>query len=342
MWRAGIGWSADGYECAIIDGAGVPAAQHTRFPRSGLIDLVAFLRDAHEQAGGDLVTVIDSTNGLVDGSLLTAGLVVYRADPQALPTRPALGSVDAGVLVRVPPSDLTRLSLETGTMSGRYPETVAGWVASVDVERRLADEGRFSRHGPRRRPEVAITFDDGPDPRYTAAILDILRDHQAPATFFCVGMNAAAHPDLVARAADEGHELANHTWSHAFLPDLTRAEVLRQIDETNAAIARVTGRQPTLMRPPYGARTPAALEWLAEHGMTMVTWDVDGGDWARPGPDAIARATVEVAEAGSVVLMHDAGGDRSQTVAALPALLAGLQDRGLRPVPLERVLGLAA
>jgi peptidoglycan/xylan/chitin deacetylase (PgdA/CDA1 family) len=338
MWCAGIGWGTGGYECAVVDDAGEPVAQPTRFPGRGLADLIAYLRAMHDRAGGAMTVVVDSTNGLLDGWLTAVGLDVYRADPPVLPQRPPFGSADAGALARVPLTRLTRLSAGTGTLAGRYDESAAAKASCGDVEARLAADGRFAQHGPRQQPEVAVTFDDGPEPAFTGTVLDILRDHGVPATFFCVGMNAAAHPGLVARAAEEGHLLGNHTFSHPYLPDLTRDEVLRQVDEANGALARVTGLPPALVRPPYGARTPQALEWLAGAGMTTVLWDVDPGDWARPGTDLIAEVTVGRAGAGSVLLLHDGGGDRAQTVAALPAILSGLQDRGLKVVPLDRLL----
>jgi peptidoglycan-N-acetylglucosamine deacetylase len=337
MWIAGVGWSARGFECAIVDRLGVSVGQRTRFTADRQSDLITFLRDAAERSAGELVVVVDSTNGLLDGSLMAAGLVVYRADPPALPARPAFGSVDAEALARVDPARLTRLSIPTGTIAGRGEESAAAIEASAGVEHRLAAEGRFAAHGTRGRAEVALTFDDCPDPRFTGSILDILRDHGAPATFFCVGMKAGAHPHLVARAADEGHAVGNHTWSHPYLPDLTRDEVLRQVDATNQALTTATGAAPTLVRPPYGARTPQALRWLAAHGMTTVVWDVDTGDWARPGTAAIAAAAAAV-QPGSVLLMHDGGGDRSQTVAALPAILTRLSTVGYEFVSLDRML----
>jgi peptidoglycan-N-acetylglucosamine deacetylase len=332
MLQVGIGWDADGFECAIA------GDDRTRFAGGDLAGLVAFLEAAHVRAGGELITVIDSTNGLLDSSLMAAGLDVYRVDAATLPDRPAFGSVDAAVLATVDRAALTRLAIPTGTIAGRADETAAGIAASAEVERRLAGAGRFAVHGARDRSQVALTFDDGPDPRFTGAILDLLRDHGVVASFFCTGMNAAAHPDLVARIAAEGHPIGNHTWSHPYLPELGRDEVLRQVDTTNAALARVTGQVPVLARPPYGARTPDVLQWLAGQGLTTVLWDVDPCDWASPGRDAIADGVAAGVRPGSVVLMHDGGGDRWQTVAALPAVLAGLLGQGYELVPVARML----
>jgi peptidoglycan/xylan/chitin deacetylase (PgdA/CDA1 family) len=355
MWSAGIGWSGDGFECAVVDRSGAPVGQRARFRQDGLAELTRFLLDlagrapagtadgdrgdpATGESGSGLAVVIDSTNGLLDGSLMAAGLDLYRADPPVLPPRPAFGSVDAGALARVAPADRTRLSVDTGTIAGRDAETAAAITASAQVEQRLAAAGSFAEHGTRDRRELALSFDDGPDPRFTGAILDILADRGVPATFFCVGMNAAAHPGLVARAAGAAHLIGNHTFSHAYLPELGRDEVLRQVDATNDALAAVTGTRPALVRPPYGARTPQALEWLADHAMTTVLWDVDPADWSRPGTGKIVAAAVAAARAGSVLLMHDGGGERSQTVEALPAVIDGVLAAGYRIVALDRLL----
>ena len=152
-------------------------------------------------------------------------------------------------------------------------------------------------------------------------------------------MNAGGYPELVARAVAEGHRIGNHTWSHAYLPELTRDEVRRQVDATGAALATAAGEAPALVRPPYGARTGDALDWLAEAGLTTVLWDVDAADWSSPGVDRITAGTLAQARPGAIVLLHDGGGDRSQTVAALPAVIAGLRADGYRLVPLAEVAG---
>ena len=191
---------------------------------------------------------------------------------------------------------------------------------------------------------IALTFDDGPNPPHTGRILDVLDRYGVPATFFCVGLHASAYTEEVARMSEAGHRLANHTWSHPFLPDLTVAELAAQLERTDEAIARVAGEQgPRLFRPPYGSRTPEIMSWLGETDAgRMVLWDVDANDWALPGADAIAGSVLARSRPGSIVLMHDGGGDRSQTADALPAVIEGLLARGYRFARVDEMTAPAA
>ncbi|MBP2702779.1 polysaccharide deacetylase family protein [Microbispora sp. RL4-1S] len=341
MWYAGIGWGADGYEIVAVDGAGAPVAPPNRFDGTGTAEPVAYLRSLAERNGGDLIAVIDSTNGVVDGELMAAGVTVYRADPWDVAPRPAFGSPPATALAeaaRSRLSRLTRLSLDSGTLGGREDQADADIDRGAPVERELIARGRCIVHAGRAQPEVALTFDDGPHPVHTPRVLDVLRRYRVTATFFCVGLHVRAHPGIAARIADEGHTLGNHTWSHPYLPDLGRDEVLGQVDRTAEALRRATGETPTLLRPPYGGRSPEVLSWLAEAGQTTVLWDVEAADWAMVGAPAIVRNVVDGTDFGSIILLHDGGGDRSQTADALPGILEFLLVRGCRFVPVDHLL----
>jgi peptidoglycan/xylan/chitin deacetylase (PgdA/CDA1 family) len=334
MWWAGVGWRGGDVEVAVVDGAGTGVVPTTRFAGRHVPELIALLRAQQTRSDGGLTVVLDSTNGMLVGHLLAAGLTVYRADPPDLPPRPAFGSVSGPDLAHcgaTRPGVLHRLTTTTGALAGREAEFFGGIARAEPVERELTAAGRCLARGPGTGPQVALTFDDGPDPVFTAQVLEILRRYGAVGTFFCVGLNARAYPELVGRITDAGHLVGNHTWSHPYLPDLTRDELLRQIDMTDAALGTVG-----LVRPPYGARSPEVLHWLAGHDRTTVLWDVDVRDWALPGTAAIVAAS-GTASAGSVVLMHDGGGDRRQTVEALPAVIEGLLDRGYRFVTVDRL-----
>lgn len=182
--------------------------------------------------------------------------------------------------------------------------------------------------------EVALTFDDGPSEPYTAEILDILRAHRAPATFFLCGENAERHPELVRRILAEGHEIGNHTYSHPYLYLKSRAGIAAEIDRTQDVLQRVCGRRPTLFRPPFGVRGLPLWSVLRERGMRMVLWSVRGYD-GRLDAEGVARTTLEQLKPGAIILLHDGFEtqpadriDRSATVRALPAIIDGVRKAG--------------
>ena len=180
---------------------------------------------------------------------------------------------------------------------------------------------------------VALTFDDGPDPRFTPQILDVLRRRHIPATFFAIANEAQARPALVRREVHDGHVVANHTYSHLDLTTMPKARAEAEILGGAAVIEGITGRKPALFRSPYGdgdsrAGTEGGDAIATGLGMHPVRWTDDPGDWRRPGVDAIVDRVVAGASANTIVLLHDGGGDRSQTVVALPRIIDALQARG--------------
>lgn len=338
MLYAGISWHAGGYRLAVLgpDGHRVPAPGEYASHRAG--ELITELR----KLGDGLTVVVESTNGTLDGRLMAAGLRVHRADPWLLPDRPLLGSVPAEDLARASLRDtrgLVRLEAHRGTQTGREDELAAQIAGSAEADRELTAAGRFFSHGSRDRREVALTFDDGPLPPYTGQILDILERYGVPATFFCVGINAGGFAEELVRMREQGHAIGNHTWSHPFLPELSRPQLAEQIDRTAEAIAEASGgAAPRLFRPPYGARTPEVMGWLRESDTTTVLWDVAPDDWALRQAHAIARDVLVDVVPGSVILLHDGGGDRSPTVASLPPIIEGLLERGYEFVRVDDLL----
>jgi peptidoglycan/xylan/chitin deacetylase (PgdA/CDA1 family) len=176
---------------------------------------------------------------------------------------------------------------------------------------------------------VALTFDDGPYPETTPALLAALGGTRA--TFFLWGEHAAAHPDLVRAIAAAGHAIGNHTWTHPQLTTLPAAERDQEVRRTQDLLTRLTGLRPALFRPPYGDTDPSMGPMLAEHGLTEVLWSVDTRDWAGCTADEIVTAAGAV-EPGGVVLMHEG---RPATLDAVPRILAALAGRGLRPGPVR-------
>jgi peptidoglycan/xylan/chitin deacetylase (PgdA/CDA1 family) len=183
-------------------------------------------------------------------------------------------------------------------------------------------------------PVVALTFDDGPNPRWTDPIMDILARYNAPATFFIVGRMANGQPDRVRAEAVRGYGVGNHTWDHV---DLTNtADWTHEVEDTSTRLELLSGRPVDCARPPFGLINADVNARLRERGMTAVLWDVDSQDYTKPGVDAIVKRVLGAMRPGAIVLMHDGGGDRSETVAALPRIIEGIQAAGLRPVSLCR------
>src|SRR5216110_2387417 len=194
--------------------------------------------------------------------------------------------------------------------------------------------------------EVALTFDDGPDPEWTPKILDVLKAAKIKAAFFLVGVNAERYPNLVKRIVAEGHEIGNHTYYHPNLALCWPEHIRLELNATQLLIEAITGRATTLFRPPYAADTgPTQLSELAplkiaeDLNYLVVLENIDPQDWAKPGADIILRRIKQQRHDGSVILLHDAGGDRSQTVEALPRILDWLHTRGDTVVPLSTLLG---
>ncbi|MDR3405225.1 MAG: glycosyltransferase [Chthoniobacter sp.] len=196
--------------------------------------------------------------------------------------------------------------------------------------------------------EVAITFDDGPDPEWTPKILDILRARGVKACFFLLGSNCEDYPGLVQRIVDEGHEIGNHTYSHRNLAVMSEWQMELELTATQRLIESITGRSTTLFRPPYNADSnPTDIAELAplclaqeQLGYTVVLEKIDPQDWSRPGTEEIIQRVKDLRNEGNIILLHDAGGDRSETVAALPHIIDYLQTRGDRIVSLSELLGM--
>ena len=193
--------------------------------------------------------------------------------------------------------------------------------------------------------EVALTFDDGPDPEWTPKILDILKAAKVKAAFFLVGVNAERYPNLVRRIVDEGHEIGNHTYYHPNLALCWPEHVRLELNATQLLIQTLTGRGTTLFRPPYAADTQPArladlmpLQIAQDQNYLVVLENIDPQDWAKPGADVILQRIKQQRHDGNIILLHDAGGDRSQTVEALPRIIEYLQARNDTIVPLSKLL----
>lgn len=211
----------------------------------------------------------------------------------------------------------------------RVPDAVVDGGPVIDLT------GGHSRSFVMPPKTVALTFDDGPDPTWTPQILDVLRRHHVPATFFVVGAHVAAYPDLVRQIRATGSEIGLHTFTHPDLTTVSPERAERELAASQLALAGATGELSYLVRPPYSSEASAVddanyavLQRLGVDGYVSALVDVDGEDWQRPGVDQIVADATPPDGQGAVVLLHDAGGDRAQTVVALDRLITQLQGQG--------------
>src|SRR5256714_15034810 len=189
-------------------------------------------------------------------------------------------------------------------------------------------------------PYIALTFDDGPSATLTPKLLDLLAAHHIKATFFVIGENVAEHPEIVARAAREGHEIGNHSWSHPNLAKMSDEAVRSQLRRTDDSIKSATGVRPTLLRPPYGSITAREKRWIHdEFGYQIILWDVDPNDWKRPGPAVVRARILKETRPGSIVLSHDI---HPGTIEAMPSTFDELEAKGFKFVTVSELIRMAA
>ena len=174
---------------------------------------------------------------------------------------------------------------------------------------------------------IALTFDDGPGP-YTPQVLSVLEQYHVPATFFEIGENVAQYPQYTQMVAAAGYPVEDHTWSHPDLSTLAAGQIATQIEQTQNEIRSVTGDTPACLRPPYDAWNSTVLDQISGQGLTAMSYSVDPRDWSLPGVSAIVSRVVGAAFPGAVVDMHDGGGARAETVAALPQIITDLRAQG--------------
>jgi peptidoglycan/xylan/chitin deacetylase (PgdA/CDA1 family) len=246
--------------------------------------------------GGDVIAVVPGAD---------------RREPLVTVDLPLHGRGEAALYVggRPPEARVVR-----GALSG---ETVSSHLLRRGVRGRLVAPGA-----------VALTFDDGPDPRWTPKVLALLARYHVRATFCVVGRHVDAHPELVRAIVARGHQLCNHTYDHdEGLVSRPPAVMAAQIARTQAAVFRAAGVRPTLFRAPGGFWSKAVVEAARAQGLAPLRWTADPRDWARPGVHAILRTLLSELRAGRIVLLHDGGGNRKQTLQALEWMLRELPRR---------------
>ena len=199
-------------------------------------------------------------------------------------------------------------------------------------------------HGPRTKNQVALTFDDGPDPVVTPQILDVLQAHGARATFFVIGRNLEHTTEVAARAVREGHEIGNHSWQHGYMRHAypVRAQ-LEEMERNEALIRSITGQTKlSIYRPPVGLKSPNFARAAHRVSLNVIAWSVHSRDTLDQNGPRIARRILSRIRGGDIVLLHDGhqrpGARRTSALESLPSLLAGLKDRNLQAVTVSELL----
>lgn len=215
-------------------------------------------------------------------------------------------------------------------------------AASVHRDTSRSQQAQAITSGPRAQRRVALTFDDGPNDPHTLRIADILDTYRVRGTFFVVGKAVIARPAIARELLHRGHLVGAHSFGHGKLDAFTSG--YPELARTRQVLQQCLGVDPAFYRPPYGIFTQPMLDVIASGGLSVVNWDASPEDWATADGGTIARRTLKRAKAGSIVLLHDGcegdvSGDRSATVAALPAILKGLAQRRLHAVRLDELLG---
>lgn len=282
-----------------------------------------------------------SVSGAILDAGITPGTILLNGSPAANGTLLATG--DAILVVNGPDrTEGTRRSVER--LPGRHlgnPErtlsryrirriTVTGSTSGEIVSQRDVPVGGGVAHG-----EVALTFDDGPWPVQTRQVVRILKRLHVPATFFMVGYLIERYPGIVRMVASAGMRIGDHSWDHPVDPplaDLTPQRVGDEVGRTADALASL-GVGPTLFRPPGGSYDAAVLEEVERQDMRLVTWSVDPRDWSSStSAKEIVHRVLGAVRSGSIILMHDGGGDQSATIRALPKIIRGIRKMGLHLV----------
>lgn len=281
-----------------------------------------------------------------NGGIATVDQQVYRGDD--LVSRKGLD--------RVEPTETAEVPIEYGSdVSGMGPiievshagqkgvrRVVRGAVSGIEITSTVlaepVDEVLVRRPARPGSKLVALTFDDGPWPKQTDRILQILAEEDVRATFFMLGGQVKRHPDIARRVAAGGHQLGSHSLRHKPFSSLKPAQIRNEFKGGRRTIRAATGVSTTWIRPPYGSMNKTAWSTLRRIKAHVVMWDVDSNDWRRPGAKKIAQGVASHVKPGSIVLFHDGGGDRTQTAAALRSVIRRLRAKGYLFVTVQELV----
>lgn len=221
------------------------------------------------------------------------------------------------------------------TIYNSYPKAI---YVSMDMKQAV-----FSK-GTREQKVVALSFDDGPHPKYTIEILDILKEYDIKATFFVLGIHAEKYPKIIKRQVEEGHEIGNHSYSHIDMRRATKKQILEEFKKTQEIIYSVANIRPKVFRPPYGNYNKEVIEIVSSDDIPIVLWTFyqDSKDWSNPGVDSIIETTLSKVQNGDIILFHDyVYKNESHTVEALKTIIPRLIEEGYKFVTISELLNIS-
>ena len=232
--------------------------------------------------------------------------------------------------------------LITGVYIYRYNENIDIETLSVSNEIMNDNEDIIIKHGSNNEKLIALTFDDGPDKDFTPQVLDILKNNDVKATFFVVGENVGWNPEILKREYEEGHEIGNHTFTHINVSKKGYEDIYKEINDTQQAVKKVIGKEPTLFRPPYRALSKNMCSIVKQKDMNVVLWsNLDPRDWSNPGVNYIVNTITSKVDNGTIILLHDYNNlrnKRSQTIQALEIIIPKLKAMGYKFVTVSELI----
>jgi len=302
------------------------------FPTSGQAVTQPGWNGAFIQSGQNVTVTNLSWNGnvAVNGSV-SPGFNGTWAGSNPIPTGFAVNGNPCNGAVQTTPTSVSVTQMPTSILSTPTPPRLTPTpTPNMPI---------VITHGNPNLPEVALTFDDGPS-TYTQQVLAVLQRYNVKATFFPIGQNVSQFPTALQQDLAGGNAVGNHSFTHPHLATLPFASIFKELNDTQNAILNATGTRPTLFRPPFGEYNADVLTAAGQLGLTVVTWSAVANDWDNPQPSAaiIASRILSAAGNGAIFLLHEGGGNRANTVAALPAIIEGLLARGLRLVTIPQML----
>jgi len=281
--------------------------------------------------GGEEVAADTTLRSRRDITVSRGSDITESTSEEVVEELPELVFRGSGPFRRVVSSGQVGTSLRTyGTLSGIE-------VSVEEITELEPTEVRASSLRGNRPRIVALTFDDGPHPEHTVALLDLLAAEGVQATFFVVGTEVARHPSIARRIVEDGHQIANHSYNHPDYRDLSYQEIRTDIERSQDIIEDATGVRPDWIRPPYGLTDASVYSVIGDKDLMIAHWTVDPTDWRIPGPRVIRNRVVANSYPGAVILLHDGGGNRTQTVRATRGIIRELRAADYEFVTVERL-----